>query len=63
MTCHSFFRVLLSLLLLMSQQMAMSAVAAAPVRVANAPSASNAFNPDILLVLGGTYAKLSQDPT
>lgn len=27
-----------------------------------APAASNAFNPNISLVLGGTYANLSQDP-
>jgi len=41
---------------------AQSAVpAAAPVTPA-AP-ASNAFNPDISLVLGGTYARLSQDPS
>jgi hypothetical protein len=38
-----------------------AAPAAAPVTPA-AP-ASNAFNPDISLVLGGTYARLSQDPT
>ncbi len=40
------------------------APAAAPVAapVAAAPSASNAFNPNISLVLGGTYADLSQDP-
>lgn len=35
--------------------------AAAP--VASATPASNTFNPDISLVLGGTYARLSQDPT
>jgi hypothetical protein len=29
---------------------------------APAPAASNAFNPNISLVLGGTYANLSQDP-
>ena len=29
---------------------------------AAAPAASNAFNPNISLVLGGTYANLSQDP-
>jgi hypothetical protein len=34
---------------------------AAPV-AAPAPAASNAFNPNISLVLGGTYANLSQDP-
>ncbi|WLI91201.1 TonB-dependent receptor [Massilia sp. R2A-15] len=33
-------------------------VAAAPA----APAAANAFNPNISLVLGGTYANLSQDP-
>ena len=33
----------------------------APV-AAPAPAASNAFNPNISLVLGGTYANLSQDP-
>ncbi|MDL2356989.1 MAG: hypothetical protein QFF03_17185 [Pseudomonadota bacterium] len=42
--------------------------APAPVEVAPAPApapaaaASNAFNPNISLVLGGTYANLSQDP-
>lgn len=38
-----------------------AAPAAAPVGAA-AP-ASNTFNPDMSLVLGGTYARLSQDPT
>jgi hypothetical protein len=37
------------------------APAAAPAP-APAPAASNAFNPNISLVLGGTYANLSQDP-
>ena len=36
--------------------------APAPVTAAPAPAASNAFNPNISLVLGGTYANLSQDP-
>jgi hypothetical protein len=30
--------------------------------VASAPSSSNAFNPDISLVLGGTFTRTSQDP-
>lgn len=38
-----------------------AAPAPAPV-AAPAPAASNAFNPNISLVLGGTYANLSQDP-
>jgi hypothetical protein len=33
-----------------------------PVPAAPPPAASNAFNPNISLVLGGTYANLSQDP-
>jgi hypothetical protein len=37
------------------------APAPAPVAAA-APAAGNAFNPNIALVLGGTYANLSQDP-
>ncbi|MES2759253.1 MAG: hypothetical protein V4693_17925 [Pseudomonadota bacterium] len=38
-------------------------VAAAPAPVtAAAPAGANAFNPSISLVLGGTYANLSQDP-
>jgi len=37
-----------------------SQVAAAP--AAAAPAGSNAFNPDISLILSGTYANLSQDP-
>lgn len=38
-------------------------VAAAPASVSvAAPAAANAFNPSISLVLGGTYANLSQDP-
>ena len=36
---------------------------AEPAAVASAPAASNAFNPNISLVLGGTYANLSQDPS
>lgn len=38
-----------------------AAVAAAPAAPA-AAAASNTFNPDISLVLGGTYARLSRDP-
>jgi hypothetical protein len=45
---------------LASQQTAAPTPAPAP--VAAAPAASNAFNPNISLVLGGTYANLSQDP-
>jgi hypothetical protein len=42
---------------------AQAAPAAAPAPApAPAPAASSAFNPDISLVLGGTYANLSQDP-
>ena len=37
------------------------AAAAAPA-AAPAPAAGNAFNPNISLILGGTYANLSQDP-
>jgi hypothetical protein len=36
--------------------------AAAPVAPAPVPAASNAFNPNISLVLAGSYANLSQDP-
>ena len=36
--------------------------AAPPASPTAAPAASNAFNPNISLVLGGTYANLSQDP-
>jgi hypothetical protein len=38
------------------------AAPAAPAPAPPAPAASNAFNPNISLVLGGTYANLSQDP-
>ncbi|MEI7429055.1 MAG: hypothetical protein WCL27_01270 [Betaproteobacteria bacterium] len=46
------------------------AIAPAPTNVATAPApaispapvAANAFNPEISLILGGTYANLSQDP-
>jgi hypothetical protein len=38
-----------------------AAIAAVPAPIP-APAASNAFNPNISLVLGGTYANLSQDP-
>jgi hypothetical protein len=44
-------------------QASQPAPAAEPAPVAApAPAASNAFNPNISLVLGGTYANLSQDP-
>jgi hypothetical protein len=36
--------------------------AAAPAPVAAAAGAGNAFNPSVALILGGTYANLSQDP-
>ena len=40
-----------------------AALAAAPApAVAAAPATGNAFNPNISLILGGTYANLSQDP-
>jgi hypothetical protein len=41
---------------------AQNAAQPAPAAPAAAPAASNAFNPNISLVLGGTYANLSQDP-
>lgn len=53
---------------LRSQQPAPAQAAAAPAPApaltptARATSSANAFNPAISLVLGGTYAKLSQDP-
>ncbi len=37
-------------------------VASAPPPAAAAPAGANAFNPDISLILSGTYANLSQDP-
>ncbi|MDQ2988837.1 MAG: TonB-dependent receptor [Pseudomonadota bacterium] len=46
-----------------AQNAALATQAPAPAPVAApAPAASNAFNPNISLVLGGTYANLSQDP-
>lgn len=46
-----------------AQNAAQASQAPAPAPVAApAPAASNAFNPNISLVLGGTYANLSQDP-
>ncbi|MES2017476.1 MAG: hypothetical protein V4484_13365 [Pseudomonadota bacterium] len=44
-----------------AQAAAPAAPAAAPEPVA-APSSSNAFNPDISMILGGSYANLSRDP-
>lgn len=38
------------------------APAAAPAPAPAAAGAANAFNPDVSLILGGTYANLSQDP-
>src|SRR5713101_1557223 len=38
-------------------------IAAAPVAAPAAPASANAFNPAVALILGGTYANLSQDPT
>jgi hypothetical protein len=43
------------------QAPAASAPTPAPVAVA-APASANTFNPSIALILGGTYANLSQDP-
>ncbi|MFD2270199.1 hypothetical protein ACFS07_01300 [Undibacterium arcticum] len=37
-------------------------VAAAPVAAPAAAASANAFNPAVALILGGTYANLSQDP-
>ena len=46
-----------------AQNAALASQVPAPAPVAApAPAASNAFNPNISLVLGGTYATLSQDP-
>jgi hypothetical protein len=45
----------------LEQRLQEAQAAPAPAPVA-APAASNAFNPNISLVLGGTYANLSQDP-
>ncbi len=46
-----------------AQNAALASQAPTPAPVAvPAPAASNAFNPNISLVLGGTYANLSQDP-
>ena len=50
-----------------AQNAALAATPAAPAAVpapapSAAPTASNAFNPNISLVLGGTYANLSRDP-
>ena len=46
------------------QPAAAVAVAAPPPPLpAPAPASSNAFNPSIALILGGTYANLSQDPS
>jgi hypothetical protein len=41
---------------------AQAAPATGPMAAPAAPAAGNAFNPSISLVLGGTYANLSQDP-
>jgi hypothetical protein len=41
---------------------AMQTQAAAPMPLAAAPASANAFNPAMALILGGTYANLSQDP-
>jgi len=43
-------------------QQAESRAEAAPTPVAAAPAQANAFNPEISLILSGTYASLSQDP-
>lgn len=43
-------------------QQAESRVEAAPAPVAAAPTRANTFNPEISLILSGTYASLSQDP-
>ena len=41
-----------------------TSIAALPTQpIPTAPPAANAFNPEISLILGGTYANLSQDPT
>lgn len=45
------------------QVQAKPAIPAAPEAIpAPVPAAANAFNPSIALILGGTYARLSQDP-
>jgi len=43
-------------------QQAESRAEAAPTPVAAAPTRANTFNPEISLILSGTYASLSQDP-